>query len=236
MALAICITAILGLGVYLLYRSRPASQHTRLIAFGIFWFFITLSVESGIIPIVDVIFEHRVYLPSVGFILACVTAIVMLVERVNSKAAVRVIVAGVITAVIMLGGATYGRNRVWQNKITLWEDVVMKSPEKSLPHNNLGYAYAEQNRFDEAISAYKTAIQFKPDYIDAHMNLGVAYAKQSRLDEAISAFKSALQYESDYADAYYNLGVAYAEKNRLDEAISAYKTAILLRPNYVKAY
>jgi len=41
----------------------------RLISFATFWFFITLSVESSIIPIRDVIFEHRVYLPSVGFVM-----------------------------------------------------------------------------------------------------------------------------------------------------------------------
>jgi hypothetical protein len=45
-------------------------KNYRLISFAIFWFFITLSVESSIIPIRDVIFEHRVYLPSVGFVMA----------------------------------------------------------------------------------------------------------------------------------------------------------------------
>ncbi|MCK7517134.1 MAG: hypothetical protein MZV64_05145, partial [Ignavibacteriales bacterium] len=43
----------------------------RLIAFGIFWFFLTISVESSIIPISqNVIFEHRTYLPGFGFFLA----------------------------------------------------------------------------------------------------------------------------------------------------------------------
>jgi tetratricopeptide (TPR) repeat protein len=230
------IAALLGIGVYLLYRSRPASHHSRLIAFGIFWFFITLSVESGIIPIVDVIFEHRVYLPSVGFILVCVTGLAMLVERVNRKVAVRIIVVGVVTAVVMLGGMTYGRNRVWQNEITLWEDVVMKSPEEFRPHLNLGSIYAEQNRFDEAISEIKTALQLRPDYSDAYNSLGVAYSKQNLLDEAISAYKTAVQLRPDYADAYNNLGDAYAKQNRLDEAISAFKTALLFKPDYADAY
>ncbi|UCE71212.1 MAG: tetratricopeptide repeat protein [Nitrospiraceae bacterium] len=229
------IAIILGIGVYLLYRSRSASHHLRLIAFGIFWFFITLSVESGIIPIVDVIFEHRVYLPSIGFILVCVTGVAMLVERVNTKAVVRVIVAGVITGVIMLGGMTYGRNRVWQNEITLWEDVVKKSPEKSRPHNNLGKAYAEHNRLDEAITEYKAAIMFKPDFADAHHNLGVAYINQNRLDEAISEFKSTLQFNPYYADAHYHLGLAYRMQNRWDKAISEFKSALQIRPDLAVA-
>jgi hypothetical protein len=42
-------------------------QKARLISFGIIWFFVTLSVTSSVIVIYDVIFEHRLYLPSVGF-------------------------------------------------------------------------------------------------------------------------------------------------------------------------
>ncbi len=59
---------------------RQKGDYSRLFAFGILWFFITLSVESSIIPIDDVIFEHRVYLPSVGFFTA-ITAVVFFVAK-----------------------------------------------------------------------------------------------------------------------------------------------------------
>jgi hypothetical protein len=231
----LCIASILGIGAYLLYRSRSSSYRLRLISFGIFWFFITLSVESGIIPIVDVIFEHRVYLPSLGFVMVCVTGLAMLVEKVGSKVVVRVIAAGTITAMVILVVTTYERNRVWQNGVTLWADVVKKSPKKYRPHNNLGYAYAINNHLDEAITEYKTAIMLKPDYVDAHYNLGVAYMRQHRLDEAISKFKTALQYEPDYADAYYHLGLVYRKQYRWDEAISKFKSALHLMPYHADA-
>ena len=51
---------ILTVGILLFRRYR-------LISFSIFWFFLTLSVESSFIPLVNVIFEHRVYLPVVGY-------------------------------------------------------------------------------------------------------------------------------------------------------------------------
>jgi len=66
---------------YLLYRDRHAPGAGRLTAFGIFWFFMTLSVESSIIPIADVIFEHRLYLPSVGFFIAITSALFWAAER-----------------------------------------------------------------------------------------------------------------------------------------------------------
>lgn len=42
-------------------------RRSRLVSFGIIWFFLTLSVTSSFIVIYDVIFEHRLYLPSIGF-------------------------------------------------------------------------------------------------------------------------------------------------------------------------
>jgi hypothetical protein len=42
-------------------------RKASLVSFGIIWFFVTLSVTSSFIVIFDVIFEHRLYLPSIGF-------------------------------------------------------------------------------------------------------------------------------------------------------------------------
>ena len=44
-------------------------RKARLVSFGITWFFVTLSVTSSFVVIYDVIFEHRLYLPSIGFAL-----------------------------------------------------------------------------------------------------------------------------------------------------------------------
>ena len=44
-----------------------AYRRARLLSFSIIWFFVTLSVTSSFVVIYDVIFEHRLYLPSIGF-------------------------------------------------------------------------------------------------------------------------------------------------------------------------
>lgn len=56
----VMLTLLFFIAVFLFRRAR-------LISFGIIWFFVTLSVTSSFIVIYDVIFEHRLYLPSVGF-------------------------------------------------------------------------------------------------------------------------------------------------------------------------
>jgi hypothetical protein len=56
-----------------------------LIPFGIFWFYITLSPTSSFVPILDVIFEHRLYLPSVGFFIAFITGYELFFRWVEKK-------------------------------------------------------------------------------------------------------------------------------------------------------
>jgi len=56
----ILLAAIAAFAVWVYRRSR-------LLSFGIIWFFVTLSVTSSFVVIYDVIFEHRLYLPSIGF-------------------------------------------------------------------------------------------------------------------------------------------------------------------------
>jgi hypothetical protein len=45
-----------------------------LIPFGVAWFYIGLSPVQSFVPIIDVIFEHRAYMPSIGFFLVFIAA------------------------------------------------------------------------------------------------------------------------------------------------------------------
>ncbi len=62
----VVLLSIVGFALYLYRRSQGASTE-RVVSFFILWFFIILSPTSSFIPIIDVIFEHRVYLASLGF-------------------------------------------------------------------------------------------------------------------------------------------------------------------------
>jgi hypothetical protein len=56
-----------------------------LVPFGVAWFYITLSPVQSIVPVSDVIFEHRLYLPSVGFFLAFVVLFNMTIDRLTGN-------------------------------------------------------------------------------------------------------------------------------------------------------
>jgi tetratricopeptide (TPR) repeat protein len=226
---------IFGLGVYMLRRSSGEAAG-RLAAFGIFWFFLTLSVESSIIPIVDVINEHRVYLPSVGAISAAVSGAFLMVYKLKGSGARRAALVATVAAVIALSGATYARNEVWRSEIGLWQDVVMKSPLKARGHNSLGNSYLKENLLDKAIEHLQIALKLDPDYARAHNNIGIAYKSRGMIDLAIKHFQRSIKLKPDAMGTYINLGNAYYSKGRPDKAIDYYKTALYYRPDNAEAH
>ena len=213
------------------HPSRLTPHSSRLMAFGILWFFLTLSIESSIIPIRDVIFEHRLYLPSVGLLLAESVLISALLERWKWMSAVVL-----SSLVVILSVATYERNLIWKDELTLWSDVVQKSPNKARGHNGLGVVYQNLERFDKAIQEYKTALTLNPDSASIHINLGNVYQSLGRTDDAIQEYKTALTLRPNFADAHSNLGNIYGVLGRLDEAIGEYKTALALNPDNAPAH
>lgn len=65
-------------------QKKPDSRK-RVAGFFILWYFIILSPTSSIVPIIDAIYEHRVYLPSLGFF----TIFVLAVDSVTARLARR---------------------------------------------------------------------------------------------------------------------------------------------------
>jgi tetratricopeptide (TPR) repeat protein len=204
----------------------PFTIHHSLVAFGIFWFYLTLSVESGIIPIKDVIFEHRVYLPSAGIALAAVTGLVLLSRWLSSK----LLFSLMAILLVGLAAATIKRNMVWQSPIAVWEDIVAKSPNKLRPYYNLGCEYAKNDDMASAIKYFQQSIKIKETQPECHNNLGSAYIRTERMDEALYHIQRALELNPSYSMAYFNLGLVYAYKGQSKDAVNSIEKAIELDP------
>ncbi|HEX9021304.1 MAG TPA: tetratricopeptide repeat protein, partial [Nitrospirota bacterium] len=236
--------ALFALAVFLAARSRreDAADKSayRLVSFGIFWFFLTLSVESSIIPIEDVIFEHRAYLPSAGFFIALTAGAGIVSRRLETKKidAAKSLAALFAAAALALTAATFSRNTLWRDNL-LWADSAEKSPGKARPHYNAANVYVDEGRLEDAVREYQAALRLKPDYAEAHSNLGIAYGKQGRVEEAVREFRIALDIglKGPKANkAYNNLGVAYATQGRYEEAILRFQQALRLDPANAEAH
>jgi tetratricopeptide (TPR) repeat protein len=230
--------AVLGLAVYLFYQSRLKIPDWRLSSFGIFWFFITLSVESSVISLPMIICEYRVYLPSIGWVMA-ITASVWLGWK---KLEIRFpwlkkkVILFFALILILFSALTYARNIVWRDDVRMWEDVTHKSPQKARGHYNLGLILGKQGRFEEAIREFQITLKLNANHAKAHNNLGVIYNYQGRLGNAIKEFQSALAINPNDANVHYNLGIAFGRSYLLDDAVGEFQTALKLNPNDANAH
>lgn len=216
---------IVGYGIYIYNRNR-------LVSYGIFWFFITLSIESSFIPLADVIFEHRTYLPSVGFFIAFVSGIYYLLYDKNRK----VFYVLMIIPLLIFSFLTYQRNLIWKTDFSLWNDVVQKSPNKSRAYANRGLAYNRSGQLDLAFNDYTKAIELDSSFSIAWMNRGLIYVNRNQLDKAISDFSTAIDINTNLKLARWNRGVIYSTQQNWNDAIVDYNKIIEIDPDFVDAH
>jgi tetratricopeptide (TPR) repeat protein len=223
--------SLLSFALWFYHRTRKSDGALRLIPFGLLWFFITVSVTSSVVPTANLIFEHRAYLPSVGVFLAVTAGVFLLVKRLENKKATVFAVSSFVLILFVLSYAAHARNNVWESKISLWEDVVRKSPGNAKGYNNLGNEYRNKGIMDRAIASYKEAVRLMPGYAEAHNNLGVAYGFMGLIESAAGHFQKAVELDPDFADAHFNLALTYLEKNLPDLARKEFEAVLRLNPN-----
>jgi tetratricopeptide (TPR) repeat protein len=134
-----------------------------------------------------------------------------------------------IVFILTYGLATYQRNFVWRDNLSLWSDIVKKSPFKARAYDYLGLAYQKAGDLDNAILQYRKSLSLNPFYADVHNNIGIAYFEKGLVDNAISHFKHAIEINPYHADAHYNLGIAYGKKGLIDKAYEEMRRGIELR-------
>jgi tetratricopeptide (TPR) repeat protein len=213
----------MGAVVGLLAMAGVLARRHRLLSFAILWFFGNQVIESSVVCL-ELVFEHRMYLPSMFFFVP----LVILTRRLFKDN--RIFIGG-LTAVAMLFGVwTYQRNIVWADSVSLWADCAKKSPNKLRPQYNLGTNLARRSRLDEASSAFRAALRVKPDDTKSHFNLANVLVHQGRLDEAIHHYQEAIRTRPQYPEAETGIGVALARQGKLDEAIAHYEKALRMHP------
>jgi tetratricopeptide (TPR) repeat protein len=211
------------------------------------WFFLVLATSSSFVPIVkEVAAERRMYLPLAAVATACVVAAWRLgsaaVGRVAESAGARKLLGSVLAAIALLavasalGYGTFERNALYRSAIAIWEDTAQKRPRNPGAQNNLGTAYLQAGRPDEAIRCFSRAIELKPDFFEAYNNRAGAYTLSGRTAEAMGDYDKAVALLPESADLYDNRANAWLLNNQPAEAIPDCDRAIALRPEFAEAY
>jgi protein O-mannosyl-transferase len=223
-----CLSLLVGLIVLAIYLYKK----NKILSFSIFWFFLTLSVESSIIPIADPMFEHRMYLPMLGVGLLLVSSLFLILNKLRP-----IFVFSFLSVIVITMGITcYSRNEIWKNDLSLWSDVINKTPYNARGWHNKGWTLEELGKNEEAIQYFDKAILLKPDYFSAWYNKGLVYKRLGKYDEAIKYYDEAIKIKPDFDEAWNNKGTALYNLKRNEEALKCYSEAINLNPSNFEAY
>lgn len=238
----ILVAVLVALGFVLIRKSRCApveqQQRLRLLAFLLWAFLLALVPESSMFSIADVIFEHRLYAPSAWFVILFAILIQYALHRVCSDPKRRAVyaVSVCIVLIVPLITATYLRNQVWHDKLTLWHDVVSKSPKKARPRQNLAKSLNEAGLYSRALLELQRGLKNSPHDLSLLQTLGDTYRGLGKLEEAIGATEEALKVEPGNIKSLSNLGILYAETNRLDLAERIMSRAVELDPTRAESF
>ncbi len=97
------------------------------------------------------------------------------------------------------------------------------NPDFAEAFNNLGDAYKEQGRLEEAVEQCNRALILKPDSEELHLNLGNVLLAQGDVKGALSAYQRAITLNSDYADAHYNKSLVLLLTGEFEEGWQEYE-------------
>ena len=210
-----------------------AFKKYRLVSFGVVWFFLTLSVESSIIPIRDVIVEHRVYLPSVGFFMAAVA----LMEQLVPKQKIKIVI--VVALISVLAISTYLRNNIWREEEYIWKDAIAKASNNARAYGSLGIVYKKRGEHDKAIELFEKSMSLGKAYPEIFLHLGDIYFDRKDYNKAIVYLEAAL--EIDFSKKVRlgilnKLGRTYGKLGENEKAVEAFEEAIRLYPDATVPY
>lgn len=222
------IWAALGLAVLLglAFKIRPRYP---LIAFGSFVFLLLLAPTSSIIPIADPLADRRLYLPSIGLVLATGELVVRMIASPGSRYLLIVCLGAVLAA------TCYARNQVWSDPLKLWLDAIEKHPENARAYFHLAFEYYQRGECQQAVSLYNRAEQL--GYSDARLfvNRALALDCLGRFAEAVADVKRAIQIQPS-AHGYSQLGMLYAKYGDLARAEEAFLKGLQINPDYDLTY
>jgi tetratricopeptide (TPR) repeat protein len=200
-----------------------------LLAFSVLWFFGNLAIESSVVSL-EIIFEHRTYLPSM---LVCLFVVALLYRHAPKPALVTSLL---IIVSVVFSSWTYQRNELWKDELAFWKDCTQKAHHDVRAHHSLGNAYLKKNRFDDSIKAYEKALTIAPDYLESLIGLGHALREKGDLIQAVSVHKQAIDMAPKNGASYNHLGVDYLEQNKIDLAVETFQKAVALTPFSYRSY
>jgi protein O-mannosyl-transferase len=183
-------------------------------SFAVAWVAAALLPSSSIVPLGEMVVDHRAYLGGAGLLFWLGT---LLWRRGGGP------LAAIVLTVLIARAWHY--EWVLADPVRAWEDATRRAPSSADAQRALADAYAGKGD-PRAMVALTTAVRLEPRDARSWANLGVLYAQSGRLDDAATSMRAAAAAAPGDARIHDNLGLILQARGRDDEAAAAFEAAI----------
>ena len=228
--LAIFLMIAFGL---LLIRKQP------IVSLAMLFFFLNHVIESSIIPL-ELIFEHRNYLPSMFLFLPVAYGIVWMITYYKQKSLVlsRVLVIFSALVLVCFGWSTHIRNMAWATEKSLWEDALRKAPNSNRPWHNLAWGYyVKTGQYDKALELYERSLDLQRNNNFSKSlalnNMALIYFHKKDVTRAIDLWKQALELSPDLEIIRFRYAIGLTEMRDFNNALETVNRLLSKRPDHL---
>lgn len=225
----IAILAILGVLGLCIIKARQ----WPFITYCIIFFFLNHLIEGSFFGL-ELMFEHRNYLPSMLLFAPLAVLFAKAIGFYCNKRTMQVILSGFLVLLLVgFGHSTFMRNYTWETERSLWADAAEKAPDHIRPHMNLGYVFSEYKMNEKALSEFTAAASRKntcniTDKGTLLFNLGAVHHRMGNLDLALEYYHKAERATFSVSGSRHNnIGMILEIKGQTKEAKQEYLKAIL---------
>jgi tetratricopeptide (TPR) repeat protein len=214
----IVVMVLIGLGIAQM-RKRP------ILSFAILFFFLNHLIESTIIGL-ELVFEHRNYLPSLFLFFPVSVALKTLLDyyRPRKPAMHVILVLFLILMIVGLGMGTYIRNLAWATERSIWEDAIKKAPTMTRPYHNLAWGhYERRGQLDAAMKLYQKALELMKHNNQGRSmvlnNMANLHYRKGNFGKACEFWEMALKLNQNNATFEYRLAMGLTRTGDLKKAM-----------------
>ena len=132
-------------------------------------------------------------------------------------------------------GDALSQRQMYDEAITVFEDLVSRSPANQSGQYNLGYNYYKVGRYDDALPHLVTALEIDSRDERQLLTLGVTLFFLDKYDAAERVLKDGISLRRDGLGLHYALGAVFKQTGRLREALDEFNQELAYNPDYVSA-
>lgn len=200
---------------------------------GMTWFLLAL-LPTSVIPLAEVMNDHRMFFPLPGLIMALVWSVHIKYDNLLKRAG-KLIPALCLLLLAALAYGTHQRNKVWATEETLWKDVTEKSPRNGRGLMNYGLTLMAKGDLNGALGYFNEAKQFTPSYSILFVNIAIANHSLGNMAEAENNFRIALDLAPNNPECNFYYARFLFLTNRIPQAKPYLLKTLTLSPAHLGA-